>query len=351
MSDHPTPARRGRRLQGVVDAFLRVPLAGKIAGANALMLVLVVVALLALTPWSTTTLPKAGVGAGVAAALLLSVAMNISLVIVALRPLHVLQATAARVAAGDFAARVPPSPVADEDVAGVGTTFNHLVDELTADRVRMRRLAAEVIRVGDKERAALGRALHDSAAQALAAVVWQASAALQDEVADAPALRERLAAIADISSVVLDEVRTLAQAAYPRVLDDLGLPAALMTLARQESARDGMEVRVIVEPGADRIGPEQAVVLYRVAEEAVANVARHAEARHATIAIGAADRTAYLAVQDDGRGFDVASTERCGNGTGLFTMRERVALASGRLDISSRQPGGTSLRASLPLSV
>lgn len=345
MSDQRLPSKHTRRLRAVVDAFLRVPLAGKIAGANALMLVLVV---LVLMPWRMAMFPRASVGVGVAAVLLLSVIMNTSLVLIALRPLHVLQETAARVAAGDLGVRAPPSLVADKNMAGVGETLNRLVDELTADRGRMRRLAAEVIRVGDRERAALGHALHDSAAQSLAAIAWQASATLQDPTTS-PELHERLTAIADISAAVLDEVRELAQAAYPRVLDDLGLPAALMALARYESARNGTEMRVVANPGADRIGLESARVLYRVAQEAIANVVRHAAAGHALISVGVSDGMAYLAVQDNGRGFDVAAAKRCSDGTGLFTMGERVALASGRLDIVSERSGGTRLTASIPI--
>ena len=115
------------------------------------------------------------------------------------------------------------SPIADPDVARVGTTINALLDELNAERTRLRQLASEIIHAGDRERATLARELHDSTAQRLAAMLYQLSAAARDIPDDK--VSDRLLGIREIAGDVLEEVRTIAHTVHPAVLDDLGLAA------------------------------------------------------------------------------------------------------------------------------
>ena len=147
--------------------------------------------------------------------------------------------TARRVSAGDLEARVPPSVLADRDMARVGTTLNTLLDRLTDDRARVRRLAAQVISAQDEERARVARELHDSTAQMLAAVMLQLGAAAQES--SRPRSTTRLATMRELVAEALEEVRTLSHTMHPRVLDDLGLAAALRVAgapdARAGSAR------------------------------------------------------------------------------------------------------------------
>ena len=233
--------------------------------------------------------------------------------------------------------------------------FNILLDGLLSDRERTRQLAVEVISAGDRERAAVSRELHDSVAQSLAALVMQLGA-LSHDASRAPVelLGERLRGAKALAASTLEEVRLMAHTMHPRVLEDLGLVTAVRSLVRELTERGAytgeMTVEVIGAEGVEaRIPAAQASVLYRIAQEALQNVIRHAGARHVVIHIGVQDDTARLEVTDDGIGFDPQANRADHLGIGLFTMRERVALLEGDLHINSGPGAGTSVRASLPL--
>lgn len=336
------PLERGRR--GAEDgpiirlAALRAPLVVKLFGANLLVVALLVLALIRWTAVPTGAL------VGVAAAV---VALHLVLVLVALRPIRDLENAASRVWHGDFGARVARSAFADRDVVRVGAMFNTLLDGLVSDRAKMRALATEVIAVGDRERAALARELHDSTAQRMAALLMQLSAAARD--AHDPALAARLEAARDAAAELTEEVRLLSHTLHPRVLDDLGLVPALEKLARDTA--DGSGIRIDVNaPRGVSLPHGAASVLYRVAQEAVRNAVRHAGPRRITLAVSVDERTARLQVRDDGAGFDLAAADRRRAGMGLLSMRERVALVDGQLHITTAPGSGTTLVATVPLA-
>jgi signal transduction histidine kinase len=286
-------------------------------------------------------------------ALLFTLLLNAGLVYWALLPLRALELTAGRVARGDLSVRVPRTRLADKHVVRIGTTFNRVLDGLVADRARVRTLAAQVIRAGDEERAHIARELHDSTAQQLSALEMLVTASVHETrgATRLAALHERLQVMHGIVTEALREVRTLSHTVHPRVLDDLGLVAALETLARRTQDQSGTDVRVtaaVEEP----VPPPVASVLYRVAQEALRNALRHAGASTIDVCVEAADRREIrLTVADDGAGFDVAAAEAARAGLGLFVMRERLALVDGTLTIDSRRGtgGGTRVIASAPL--
>lgn len=314
----------------------------KLLGANVLALALLVAVVLAHSP----VMPSMG---AVAVAAIGGMIVFGALAAVALLPLRGIEAVASRVWRGDFGARVDASPVADRNIKRIGTTFNLLLDGLVTDRSRVQALATAVIDAGDRERASLARELHDSTAQQLAALVLQLSAAARDSTD--PGLAERLEMIRDQAKATLEEVRLLSHTVHPRVLDDLGLAAALKKLGREVGEASTLEVEVVTTDARD-VPATTAAVLYRVAQAAVHNVVKHAGARHLelrlTVPVSEGGRRAILEVSDDGAGFDVADAERRRPGMGLFTMRERVALAGGRFDIESAPGKGTRIIASVP---
>lgn len=333
-----------------LQALLRAPLAGKLAGANAVIVMAATAAALAVHGTAAAADQRVLLILGLA--LSGSLVVNVTLVVIALRPLGDLEATAARVWQGDLDARVPQSLLADVHLARIGGTLNVLLDGLTSDRARMRRLAAEVISAGDRERAHIARELHDSAAQSLAALVYQLSAMERElgeaQIAD-PGVAERLASIKEMASAVLEEVRLLAHTVHPRVLDDLGLPAALKKLAREVERSTGVAVSVTAEDEARTVPATLASVLYRVAQESVNNAVRHGAPANVTLTLRLAASEVSLEVEDNGRGFDADAAERRRPGMGLFTMRERVALVNGQFHIASRPGHGTRITAILPL--
>lgn len=324
-------------------ALLRVSLVGKLAGANALIVIAVVAAIV---------IDGTAVGLNGRLAWLFSIALSVSLVVnvvlvvIALRPLRDLQQTAQRVWSGDLRARVPASLLADAELARLSSTLNVLLDGLTSDREQMRRLASEVIRAGDRERAYIARELHDGTAQTLAALLFQLSV-LERENAH-PEIQARLETVRQIAADVLEEVRTLAHTVHPRVLDDLGLLAALRHLARQVEDRSGATITVDAAQATEAVPAPIAAVLYRVAQEAVSNALRHGAPSDVTIQLSTVGGGAQLRITDDGRGFDVDEAERRRPGMGLFTMRERVALVDGAFDVDSAPGRGTRISADIP---
>ena len=324
--------------------FLRVPLAGKLVGANALVVAAAGWALLAQGATE-------GPGPILALALIVGVVLNYGLVRLALIPLHELEAAAERVWRGDLDARVASSPLADPEMARIGRTVNQLLDGLAGDRERMRELAAAAIEAADAERARLARELHDSTAQTLAALTLQLSAAARDS--RDPELAERLALMREIAGTAIDEVRALAHSVHPRVLDDLGLVAALEWLARQVRERSPLDVRVSADAEAARAASEAdrhvTAALYRVAQESLRNVERHAQARSARLSLTATEGVLRLEIEDDGGGFDVAEAESRRPGMGLFSMRERIGLVDGAFLVESAPGEGTRVMASVPV--
>jgi signal transduction histidine kinase len=326
-----------------VVAVLRLPLVFKLIGAN---LVICLATIAAVMATHGTTLADSRVVTLLIGALLIAQIVNSVLVIVALRPIRSLDEVASRVLSGDASARVPYSPLADRDVARTGHALNQLLDELMQERDRIRRLATQVIRAREEERARIARELHDATAQTMAGVVLHLSAverACPDEE-----LATKLHDIRDAAAGALEEVRTLSHTIYPRVLEDLGLPAALDWLARQTRETSSLEVGVALR-GSGRIPPTVAAALYRVAQESLLNARRHSSATTVELRLDIEPRHVELEVEDNGIGFIARDAEARRPGMGIFAMREHIALSNGVLDIDSAPGRGCCIRARVPL--
>jgi signal transduction histidine kinase len=322
-----------------LGSVLKVPLLGKLIVADVLINLASLAVVQNADPAYVTEI--------LIVALIATLLLNAALVYWALLPLKGLESTAERVSQGNLDARVRPSPFADRNITRIGRTLNQLLDGVTADRARMRHLASQVISAGDRERAHIARELHDSTAQSLSALDLLINAALRD-VRDG-GTAERLRVMQGIVGETLSEVRTLSHNVHPRVLDDLGLVAAIEWLARRTREASDVETRVASDVRTTLPMPV-ASVLYRVAQEAVRNAVRHASPAVIQITIVGDDTRAELEVADDGCGFDAAAAHARRDGMGLFIMRERLALFDGDLDITPRPGGGTRVRATVPLA-
>ncbi|CAA9291733.1 MAG: hypothetical protein AVDCRST_MAG11-161, partial [uncultured Gemmatimonadaceae bacterium] len=285
-----------------------------------------------------------------AAALLVGVLEDVLLVRTALGPLRELERTAARVLGGDLAARVPASPVADPDMARVGAALNALLDALGAERARVRALAAEVIRSSDADRARVARELHDSTAQTLAALTLQAGSAARRLVSGGDdGLAEQLTTVRDLSVDALEEVRALSQTVHPRVLEDLGLRAALEELAQACGAEHGARVEVAADGDAGRLAPALSATIYRIAEQALADAAAHARDGRIVVRLTVTSTRASLEIADDGRALAADADGERRPGVGLFVMQERAALLDGVVRVERASGRGTRVAAEFPL--
>src|SRR5260221_11367852 len=214
----------------------------------------------------------------------------------------------------------------DGTSASVGETMTALLDRLAEARARERRLGAQVISAQEEERARAARELRVSPAQILTAVMLQLHAAARESTTDP--LNARIATLRELAGEALEEVRSLSHTMHPRVLDDLGLAAALEWLARQTRDQAPLDVHVATAEIEPPLPATVAAALYRIAQEAIRNVVRHSQARHLDVRLRRDGKQVVLEISDDGRGFDVARAEQRRPGMGLFSMRERVTLVN-----------------------
>jgi len=224
----------------------------------------------------------------------------------------------------------------------------NISEQRQADR-KLKALAHRVVSSQEEERARVSRELHDHICQVLVSIKYQFELVGHRlaHPGDAPvtAIDTEITAL----SKAITEVRRISHDLRPALLDDLGLPAALEHIGNELAVRSGLTVRVAPRVHEERLPELQAVSLFRVAQEALRNVERHAHAKHIDIRLDDSDDKLELRITDDGVGFDVKTVELSKDrGIGLTNMRERVERNGGSFALTS-QPGQTALIASFPL--
>src|SRR5512133_463590 len=232
--------------------------------------------------------------------------------------------------------RVPVDSVGEIGV--LERTFNRMLERLEKER---RTAGAHALRAQEEERQRLARGLHDEVGQSMTAVLLQ----LKRLAADAsPEQRGQLAEAQGIVKTSLDDVRRLAQELRPELLDHLGLASALAELASGFEQRTHVRVRRQLERGLPPLDPHAELVLYRVAQESLTNVARHAQAGEVLLSLERGRGSVVLRVVDDGQGFDPGHAE----GAGLRGIRERALIVGGAVAIKPGPHGGVEVRLELP---
>jgi two-component system sensor histidine kinase UhpB len=217
---------------------------------------------------------------------------------------------------------------ADADVDALTTAFNDMLGRLEEER---RESGRRALAAQEHERRRVARELHDEVGQILTGVML--------ELAQLPEAR-------DAVRHALEEVRRIARELRPEVLDDLGLQSALRSLCTAAAAHPGLRVERRLELGDADLDPDVELVVYRIAQESLTNVLRHAEASEVLVALATVDGGLRLVVRDDGRGLprDIGA-----GGEGITGMRERALLIGGRLTVTALRAGGTEVRLDVPL--
>jgi len=195
------------------------------------------------------------------------------------------------------------------------------------------------------ERRRLARELHDETGQSLTSMLLGLAAL---EAADTPEqLREAVAALRGLVVSTLQDVRRLAVELRPKALDDFGLLPALKRLGQTVAEGSLLDVQVEARLGSERLPAEAETAVYRIVQEALTNVVKHAEARHVSVLVTRKNESVSVMIEDDGKGFDPKNTRS--DGLGLLGMQERVALLDGVLVVDSSPGAGTTLVLELPL--
>ncbi len=216
---------------------------------------------------------------------------------------------------------------------------------LDASRHELRSLTAELLRVQEEERRRISRDLHDDINQRLALLAVELEALDQPLPMAPQQLGRAVRAVQDRVVELSESVRQLAYQLHPSILDDLGLPIALQRLVDDVAVRTGMAGRFVNRGVSKSLPQEIATCLYRVAQESLGNIARHAQASTMSVELTRTGDMLTLVITDDGVGFDPL---RVRNGLGLLSMKERIALVNGTLELTSMVGKGTHVCARVP---
>ncbi len=240
-----------------------------------------------------------------------------------------------------------PGPLLPRSIDGIGETeeverielaFLRMMDRLEAER---RRAGSAALQAQEEERARIARDLHDEVNQSLTGLLLRLEAARE---AAPPELEAELAETKALANQAMRELLSLARQLRPTALDDLGLAAAIAGQVEQLGHGD-VEAEFSSEGDLSDLGDDAQLVVYRVAQEALSNAARHSGANRVTVTLRRHDDGGVeLEVGDDGRGFAFDESE---GGLGIAGMRERALLIAGELTIESRPGNGTTVRLTL----
>jgi two-component system sensor histidine kinase UhpB len=236
--------------------------------------------------------------------------------------------------------RVQPGRDESDEVARLRQAFNHMLERLEAER---RDGSRAVLRAQEQERQRLAQDLHDEVNQALTAILLRLEAATQHA---SPEPERELRTTKELAQQAMEELLNLARELRPSALDDHGLMAALRTQVQDFGERTGIEATFSRRGHVPTLSDEQQLVLYRVTQESLSNVAQHSEAKHVWVELSSIGRLT-LRIRDDGKGLPGGARGRRfagrNGGLGLSGMEERALLVGGRLEFHSEEGQGTTV--------
>src|SRR5579885_1277482 len=345
------------RPESLTRRLLTMPLFYKVLIANSAIVVLGALAGTTITLRVAEAYPDARLYSPLvllftAAGLLLSVIFNGLLLKAAFQPLKSLRITANQVQQGDFSVRARLSSLADADMLELAQTLNSVLDDVEHYRMQMQALAGRVIRAQEEERRRIARELHDDTGQTLTLLLVRLK--LLENGAGDETRQAEIAELRALVSAAIDRVRRLALDLRPPALDHLGLAASLRSLVRQLKETTPLAISLELPEGQIALSSEQAIAVYRIVQEALTNILKHADARQAWVKLAQQNGQLSIQIQDDGRGFKPLALERGrkqdadGRGLGLFGMEERAHLAGGCLRVESKPGQGTTVLVTIP---
>ena len=211
----------------------------------------------------------------------------------------------------------------------------------------LRQQLAQVTAAQEEERRRIARELHDGVGPALASLNLRLRTARKLLERDHHPVAEEIKELAELAQANIQDIRRLIHDLRPAALDELGLVPALREYVARHQEEHGLEVALALPEGGERLPAPLETALFRIVQEALANVAKHARARRVEVAMTRERRGVTLRVADDGRGFD-PQAPRPGTHLGLWSMRERVEQLGGQFEIESAPERGTKLTITIP---
>ncbi len=269
-----------------------------------------------------------------------------------IRPLQELDQQASRVAWGDYTA-TQADLGGIQEIEDLRRTLNEMARRIRSYQTAMRDYVAAITMGQEEERKRLARELHDDTAQSLVALSQKLEIAQKALYQDPGKAGAQLAELRAMTADILANVRQFSRDLRPVYLEDLGLVPALEMLVQEVGERNGIESELRIRGIPQRLSPDLELAIYRIVQEALNNVSRHAHARHVVVEATFQTDGISVAVEDDGVGFQVPESPdalaRAGH-FGLMGIRERALLFGGRVTITSQPGAGTRLVVHLPFS-
>jgi signal transduction histidine kinase len=230
--------------------------------------------------------------------------------------------------------------------------YQKLLLESQGMQKKLRQLTRQIISAQEEERKEISRELHDQVVQTLVGINVQLSALSRGASGDVRSLKEKIRRTQRLVEKSVNAVHRFARELRPAVLDDLGLIPALQAYSENLAARRKLQIRITAFGGVEALGESKRTVLFRVAQEALTNVARHAQATLVELSISRVPGGIRMEITDNGKSFAVEKT-LTGTGRnrlGLVGMRERMEMVGGSLVLHSRPGDGTTVRADIPFN-
>ena len=220
---------------------------------------------------------------------------------------------------------------------------------LLRSRRALRELSASLVEAREEERQRIARELHDELGQKLSAMKLEISACMREH--PNPAVVNRARGVLDILDETVASARRIAMDLRPLMLDDLGLAEAIDWQVQAFSRRSGIKAELQLDKGLDTLQPKLIITVYRIVQEALTNITRHAQATRVSISLECQDQELHLVIQDNGIGFPRVPQARRAGSFGLLGIRERVLMLGGRLTVGNARSGGARLTARVPLTL
>ena len=211
-------------------------------------------------------------------------------------------------------------------------------------------LAGRILTAQEDERRRIARDLHDDVNQRLALLMLDLQAVDRQIGGSSTAAQDGVRSVLKGLEELSDDVRYMAYRFHPSILDDLGLKAALQRLLDDFSSRTGVKTLFVHQPLDNQLDKTSSTALYRVVQECLSNIARHAKASRVEVEVTVEEEGVVVVVRDDGRGFDQLAVDRVEGGLGLLNMRERLLAVQGSCEIESSPGRGTTVSMYVPLA-
>ncbi len=280
---------------------------------------------------------------------LITVAAFVSLGVQAVTdPIQNLLLQIRQVTAGDYGAKVSLGRI--KEIKEVGMAFNEMVEQIRKYRAGLRQYLADITETQEEERKRIARELHDDTVQSLIAI-GQRIELLKGLVDDPVEARTRLSELRVMVTGTVDSVRQFSRDLRPLALEDLGLVAAMQYLVNQLAQSEGIKVSFVVEGQANSLPTDMEVAIYRILQETLNNIKKHAQATEVSVSAEFTEKEIVLTVQDNGRGFEVPETltDFASSGSfGIMGLQERAELFGGSLTLQSQSYEGTTVRLVMP---